>query len=129
MFSVMFVLIVCHATFAQLPFPETAAKRTDGMQAVTDAERDAKQANIQVWAFVGCFGSVFGVASAYVLTPSVLPIKLLGKSPEYVANYTQTYQQEVRNERTKHAAIGCLGSHCVAVILSAIILPEGGQED
>lgn len=132
MFSVMFVLMACHATFAQLPFPETVGERTDAMQATMDAKRDTKPLNSQAWTFAGCFGSTLGVVGAYAMTPSVPPAKLLGKSPEYVDSYIQTYQQEMKNKRAKHAVIGCVGSQCVVAMLYGMGLRAiyyGGHED
>lgn len=89
-----------------------------------DATRDAAQADTQVWALVGCLGGLFGVAGAYALTPAVPPIKLLGKSPEYVTYYTQTYQQEVKNERTKQASMGCVGGYAAMGCFYVLILSQ-----
>ena len=124
--TLLIILMACHAAFAELPLPSTLGQpnetTSDGMQGIIDATRDAKQADTQVWALVGCFGGVFGVAGAYALTPSVPPIKLLGKSPEYVSYYTQTYQQEVKNQRTKNAALGCVGGYAAVVFFYVILL-------
>ena len=51
---------------------------------------------------------VTGMLIAYVVTPTVLPEKLLGKSPEYVAYYTSIYQKLVKNDQITHATIGCV---------------------
>ena len=118
----MFMLAAWHVALAQLPFPETAGENTDGMQAIVDATRDAKQADTQIWSLVGCFGGVLGVAGAYAIEPSVPPVKLLGKSPEYVSYYTQIYQQEVKSQRTKNAVLGCVGGYAVITVFYLMLL-------
>ena len=120
--SVIALLIVSMPIFAQFPFPETIGKTTDGMQAIRDATRDAQQADTRIWALVGCFGGVLGIAGAYALTPAVLPIKLLGKSPEYVTYYTQTYQQAIINQRPQNAALGCVGGYAAMVVFYLTLL-------
>ena len=74
---------------------ETHQQISEVSQAIADAQRDAKLADTQVWAASGCVFGVIGILLAYVYTPQVPAVKLLGKSPEYVAYYTSTYQQIV----------------------------------
>ena len=56
--------------------------------------------------------------AAHFMTPQVPPTKLLGKSPEYVAYYTVTYQEKVRRRQLSDAAAGC----GIGVIVSIIYL-------
>ena len=63
-FFTVFLLMTCHIAFGQLPLPETTEETSDGMQAIVNATRDAKQADTQMWSLVGCFGGVLGVAGA-----------------------------------------------------------------
>ncbi len=81
---------------------------TDQQQAIMDAERDAEQANTFLWIGAGILCGVFSIPIAYLAEPSVHPIKLVGKSPEYVAYYTMTYKQKVKNQQTLAATGGCL---------------------
>ena len=126
--TLLIILIVCHTTFAELPLPSTLGQpnetTSDGMQAIIDATRDVKQADLQVWTLIGCIGGVLGVTAAYAIPPSVPPIKLLGKSPEYITYYTQTYQQEIKSERTKQATIGCVAGWVFVGCFYALLLPE-----
>ena len=90
------------------PYLTLAQQTSDAAQAIFDARRDATLANTQIWGAVGCLLGVTGMLIAYVVTPTVLPEKLLGKSPEYVAYYTSTYQKLVKNDQITHATIGCV---------------------
>lgn len=70
--------------------------------AIADAQRD------NTWYGAGFLFGVFGVGAAYVMTPQVPPVNLLGKSPEYIIFYTDAYQQAMRKLRVEHATTGCL---------------------
>ena len=74
-------------------------------QALTDAKRDAKFDN--VWFGYGICCGILAIGSAYVVKAQPPAENLLGKSPEYVNAYTKAYQEEMREERAKAAAIGC----------------------
>ena len=78
------------------------------LQACQQAEADAKAfANPTIWLAAGFFGGIVGVLIAYVLQPNPPASKLLGKSPEYVAYYSDCYRLKVRSIRTQKAWIGC----------------------
>ena len=70
----------------------------------------------------GCLLGVTGMLIAYVVTPTVPPERLLGKSPEYVAHYTSTYQRIVKSNQTRNATTGCVIGTGAAVALWAILI-------
>ena len=105
-----------------MPCLTLAQQTNDAAQAIADAKRDAKNAPYSyVWYPAGCILGVAGILIAVVYTPHSLlvcqpstvggilitavytphppPEKLLGKSPEYTAYYTSTYQQVAKYER------------------------------
>lgn len=98
-----------------------------GGQAVVNAERDAAaDTNSVLWiggTFVGT--SVIGclfcglptilVASIYQPTPPAA--RLMGKSPEYIMLYTQTYKEKVKSRQIRDATIGCIGGSIVAALV------------
>ena len=86
--------------------PPIAQELTDRDRAIVDAKRDVQDIDALTWTLVGCFGGAFGTAFAYVTPPNVPATKILGKSPEYVAYYTDTYQADAREKRTRHAVSG-----------------------
>ena len=103
------VLMAGAAAFGDLtPELRSPAEILEAEQGIKDAVRDAAQADVALWTLAGCCGGVLGIVIAYVIPPDILPTKLLGKSAMYVSYYTETYQQQVRNRRTKYAAGGCL---------------------
>ena len=81
---------------------------SDVSQAIADAQRDAKLADTQLAFYSGCAFSVIGVLSAYRSPPQIPSEKLLGKSPDDVANYTSTYQRIVKGKQAKQAAVGSM---------------------
>lgn len=71
----------------------------------------------------GCIGSIVGWSvplipiSTYKLKPS--PQRLIGKSPEYVNRYTETYMSKVRQLRILSAAKGaCAGCFLVTMFVN-----------
>ena len=93
------------------------SQQSDEMsRAIADATRDAQLVNTKIWGAAGCLLGVTGMLIAYVVTPTVPPERLLGKSPEYVAYYTSTYQRIVQSNQTRNATTGCvIGGAAVAL--------------
>ena len=86
-----------------------ATTASDAGNACAQAQMAAKQdANGTLWFFLGCLGTVIAVALGYTLEPSPSATTLLGKSPEYVAVYTDCYKKEVKKTRGQNALFGCL---------------------
>ncbi len=101
---------VCLSSFL-LVSPLFAQNQTvpgaDASAAMADAQRDAQiETNDFIW-FVGgaCYG--LGILLAYALEPSPPAIRLLGKSPEYVAVYSDSYRRTLKGERARMAWVGC----------------------
>ena len=58
-------------------------------------------------------GGIVGFAIPIAVTDSkvvIPPERLLGKSPEYIKEYTITYKNRVKRIRRESAAAGCMGS-------------------
>lgn len=104
------------------PYFTLAQPISDAAQAISDAQRDAKLANTQIWGTAGCLLGVTGMFLAYIITPTIPPEKLLGKSPEYVIYYTSTYQKLVKEDQTTKATIGCVVGTGTMVALWTILL-------
>ena len=70
----------------------------------------------------GCIGFTAGVAvsfsAIYQYPPDPPPMRLLGKSPEYVEFYTDAYQAKARSLRTQWAAAGAAATVLPGLVLS-----------
>ena len=92
----------------------TEPAQSEQAQAIQDAKRDVEaQINRPVWFAIGCGFGAAGVIGTYFFKPSVPAGALLGKPPEYVAFYSDTYVSEMQNLQLQTAAMGCLTSMVV----------------
>jgi len=74
------------------------------------AGEQAAKANVNgtMWLAVGCIGGLLGVIIAYIYEPSPSSTMLLGKSPEYVAAYSDAYKMTAKKTQTNKAWTGCI---------------------
>lgn len=94
------------------------AQQTSQQQAIIEAEKQAKQdTNKTLWFIIGFFGNVLGLAAGFLLTPNPPATALLGKSSEYAAFYTETYQKKAKSIRGNNALYGCGTSTALWIIL------------
>ena len=88
----IYVLLVIFVMFGSFTVPALAGDRDQGW---ADGERDAQaQTGKPAWVVIGCFTG--GVSYMY---PDVFPYnvpqsRLVGKSPEYIAAYTDGFLQK-----------------------------------
>ena len=94
--------------------------------AIIAADRDARaDTNGFLWFGAGCLFHLLGVGAAYVIKPSPRASVLLGKSPEYVAAYTDEYRSFASEIQTKYAWMGCISSttiYAVSYFLNLILI-------
>lgn len=84
-------------------------------QAINDAERDASgHLNKLLWFTTGFSLPVIGVFLSQRNQRSIPGARLLGKSPEYVAFYTNAYRIKMKKLRFNWSLLGCLSSTAVA---------------
>jgi len=100
------------------PPPVDAARAA--AEAINDAHADTSGA---LWYFAGCLLGVIGILIAYVSEPSPPPARMMGKSPEYLTIYTNTYKTEARSIQGRSAIYGALtwGAIVVVVIVIAVV--------
>ena len=94
-------------------------------QAIADAQRDALQVDNNIWVAAGVFGGIFGIGAAMIIKPTVPPMALIGKSPEYVTFYTHAYQAAVKDEQVKAATAGCVGGTAISVMCLLVLQQQG----
>ena len=94
------------------------------MQAIADAQKDVEAyINKPMWFMIGCMLPVFGLITPYMYKPPIPAGELIGKSPEYVAYYTDAYQVGMEKMQFRSAlngfitagAVSCLGFGCLTI--------------
>ena len=86
-------------------------------QAIAQAEADAESdINTLLWIGAGCFFSFLGVGAAYLIAPNPKVTRLLGKSPEYVATYTEAYKKKGKSLQGRCALLGCVLGLPIAIL-------------
>ncbi len=68
-----------------------------------DAGSDARKIR---WVLIGFFGNILGILIASVHEPTPPASRLLEKSPEYAALYTDYYKAHSRSVQVRHSVIG-----------------------
>ena len=100
-----------------------APQPVDTARAVMEATQDAQaDENGALWFFAGCILGLIGVVIAAVAEPTPPPARMMGKSPEYLAVYTQTYKSEGKSAQLKSSLWGVGTTVVVFVALYVIII-------
>ncbi len=94
-------------------------------QAQLDAQTDV---NSNLWFGAGCLFGLIGWGAAYVIEANPPATRMLGKSPEYVALYSDCYRAEAKTIQTKKALNGCLIGACVSVVFQVMVLSAAASE-
>lgn len=91
------------------------AQQAEMAEARMAAENDAKMdVNGTLWFVGGCLGwvillgGIITIGAAYTVQPSPPASRLIGKSPEYVAFYTDAYKAKAKSIQTSKAWTGCV---------------------
>ena len=88
------------------------------LRAEQDAESDAKKVR---WFFIGFLENILGVLIASIYEPTPPASRLLEKSPEEAALYTDSYKAKSRNVQLRLSVIGLVVPF-VLMILWVILL-------
>lgn len=101
--------------------PVARADSSDYLQGRMDGERDGKaEANQLIWGLVGFGCGIVGVGAAYLWAPSVPMGRIIGKSQEYVAAYTDSYRSAAKGAQAMAAGVGCVAWGLIyALLMSA----------
>jgi len=97
------------------PFATLAQQHSVRAEAEAAAERDAEaRTKKPAWFIIGCVGGILAVAYTYFYEPSIPAGPLLGKSPEYVAFYTDAYTLKAKDIQMSSAMGGCVTGVCLS---------------
>jgi hypothetical protein len=111
-------LIALALTVALLVHPATVLASEEGTAAegALAGQGDGRSnTDGKLWLGVGCLLHAPGLAAAYLYSPSPPATSLLGKSPEYVAAYTDAYSDAAKKVQANSALIGCVASSLALV--------------
>ena len=99
------------------------AVETNGIDsAIADAREDARaNINTMLWVGAGCLFHLLGVGAAYIIDPIPGASRLIGKSSQYIAVYTDEYKRVGKGIQTKQAIRGCIVSSLVYILISIYI--------
>jgi len=114
--------VVIAAVMSLMVFAMPILAQQDDFMAGRMAGEQAARAstNGTLWLAIGCVGNVLGLIIAYVYEPNPPATMLLGKSPEYVAAYTDAYKTTAKSIQSSKALTGCI-VYIVAVVVYAVI--------
>lgn len=131
-FALSFLLLTLPIT-SNLTAAEYVANQTQqetAQSACLAAERQA-QSDISgsTWFIVGCLAGVIGWVIALVTEPSPPATALMGKSPEYVASYTDCYKKKGKGIKSKNALTGCFVGTGVTVLAYVVIFVALSESD
>ena len=119
------VFMVTVLTFS-VPFVTLAQQNALQAEAIADAEKDAAiDVDTTRWFWTGCFGGVAALIQVYEPSPPVS--RLIGKSPEYIAYYTDAYKAKASELQSSAVKKGCLTAGAVygcGIIGSIVLLAD-----
>ena len=87
------------------------------LTAEQQAEYDTKKGS---WFFIGFFGNILGILIASVYKPMPPASRLLRKTPEHAALYTDTYIAKGRSVQLRQSALGLAVGIGFAILFAII---------
>ncbi len=95
---------------------------SDQRPALTAVSQDAEvDVNKFLWFFIGFFGNIVGILIAYAYKPLPPASRLLGKSPEYAAFYTDSYKTRLGRLQGRWAVIGLITAVALGFMIFILI--------
>ena len=107
-----------------MPIVSYTQGNSDRDKAIYAATQDAEAAfDERLWYFTGLLFTAGGYFLAHTYYRPVPAVPLLGKSPEYVAFYTDSYRERSRELRSYAARTGCIhGAFVQGCLLGGVML-------
>jgi len=97
----MALMLLALPTLAEISSSQVEDAR---IEAEAQATKDTSKV---LWFVVGCVGGIIGIAVATLIEAKAPQAVLLGKSPDYVASYTDAYTRKCKSIRTTYGLYGC----------------------
>lgn len=98
--------------------PVGAQEDNEWLNGWTAGERAAKERfEESKWQAIGCVGGILGIGLAYMQEPIIPPIGIMGKSPTYIAAYTESFRTTTQNLQARKATEGCVFGTVVSLLI------------
>jgi len=108
------IAIFINPVLTNVAMAQQASRATEIAEAQAAGKADAEaDTNKTIWFIAGCLGGVLGLLISYVYTPTPPSSRVIGKSPEYVAAYSDAYRERAKKIQTDTALMGC-GAYAAA---------------
>ena len=114
-----FIAVVTSFMVFAMPILAQVDEFTAGRMAGEQAARAA--VNGSMWLAIGCLGWLPGLVVAYVYQPVPPATQLLGKSPEFVASYTDAYKATAKRTQVSKAWMGCIASTIITSVALGVV--------
>jgi len=117
--SILFKAVCGALSLLLLMLPVLGQQQDAANQARADARA---KVNGGTWLIIGIFLGVIGYAIALLSPPRTPASALIGKSPDYVAVYSETFEEEGKKIQMRKALTGCLIGTGIQVALSVVLI-------
>ena len=115
------VLLIVAIFMAFLPVISVA--QVLDSEACAQAKADAEmEVNKTMWFAGGCLIGILAVGAAYLVKPNPPASKLVGKSPEYIASYSDCYKEKASSIQTSSSMYGCVVGTLISAAIYTVIL-------
>ncbi len=123
--------VVVAAAMSLMVFAMPILAQQDEFMAGRIAGEQAARAstNGTLWLAAGCLFTWVGLLVAYIYEPSPPATMLLGKSPEYVAAYTDAYKTTAKSVQSRKALTGCIVNAVISAVLYAALIAAAEADD
>ena len=105
-------------------------------KAIQDAKDDAQscfnwhsKGNALLWMALGCALPGISILGAYASNPTIPVDKLIGKSPEYISFYSDTYRHQIQGQSVGVAFAGSVVSIVFLGLAFTAFQDQGSQSD
>lgn len=133
LFAILFIGLSVNMAVLPTVYALSNSAPVEFFQASGDPAADAMAAaNMEstgIWFAAGCLLGLVGLLISYLVEPKPSAIALVGKSPEYVAVYSDVYSKEVKAKNTKAAMTGCLIGTAVSVALNVALVAAAADAE
>jgi hypothetical protein len=113
-----------------LLFAPSSVRHLSGQSPVTDAQAQAERdVDSTTWLAAGCLLGVIGWFIATQHKPEPPATALLGKSPDYVAQYRDAYKEQRGKLQSSKAFKGCLVGTAASVLVYVLAFAAASDSD